>query len=112
MTKEKKSGDSTSRAASRTDRNTLSELWALRSCSVCRIRSTMISEPSTIMPKSRAPRLSRFAGMPVKYMQPNANSSASRIVIAVRRAAFTLPRKSSRIRTTITNPSSSVLLTV
>ena len=84
MSSEKKIGRSTSSAASRIVSSTLS--W-LRSGSRGGLRaratmcSTMISVPSTMMPKSSAPRLSRFAGMPVKCMQTKANSSDSGIVI-------------------------------
>ena len=74
--------------------------------------STITSVPSTMMPKSSAPRLSRFAGMPVKYMQMKAKSSASGIVIAVSSAARTLPRNNSSMVTITTMPSSSVCDTV
>ena len=74
--------------------------------------STITSVPSTMMPKSSAPRLSRFAGMPVKCMQTNANSSDSGIVIAVSSAARTLPRNRNSTATTMTSPSSSVWDTV
>ena len=52
--------------------------------------------PSTMMPKSIAPRLSRLAGMPARCMQMNANSSDSGIVTAVRSAARTLPSVSDK----------------
>ncbi len=74
--------------------------------------STITSVPSTMMPKSSAPRLSRFAGMPVKCMQMKANSSESGIVTAVSSAARTLPRNRNSTATTMTSPSSSVWVTV
>lgn len=78
----------------------------------CRMCSTITSEPSTIMPKSMAPSESRFAGIPARYMQTNANSGDKGIVGAVRNAAFALPRKNSKTSVTTTRPSASVKDTV
>jgi hypothetical protein len=51
--------------------------------------ATITRVPSTMMPKSSAPRLKRLAGMPVICMQRKANSRESGMVSAVRSAART-----------------------
>ena len=66
--------------------------------------STMTSVPSTMMPKSSAPRLNRLAGIPVKCMQINANSSESGMVIGrQQRGPHAAEKKNSTIRT-MTSP--------
>ena len=85
ISSEKKMGDSTSSAALRMVSKTVARLLVRsRSCRWWTMCSTITSVPSTMMPKSSAPRHSRFAGIPVKCMQTKANSSASGIVIAVK----------------------------
>ena len=113
ISSEKKIGRSTSSAASRIVSSTLSWCAAVRrTSSACTMCSTMTSVPSTMMPKSSAPRLSRFAGIPLKCMQMNANSSDSGIVMAVSSAARTLPRNRNSTARTMISPSSSVWVTV
>ncbi|MNV62927.1 hypothetical protein D3C71_1554960 [compost metagenome] len=74
--------------------------------------SMMITAPSTIRPKSNAPRLIRLADTPPRAMPVSVNSIASGITAAVIKAARKLP--SNRNNTTITSnaPSSRFLATV
>ena len=76
------------------------------------MHSTITSVPSTIMPKSSAPRLSRLACTPPKYMHAKANSRLSGMVMAVNTAARKLPRKNTSTTKTIAKASSNVLETV
>ena len=91
ISSEKKMGRSTSSAASRMAESTppfsMKPGRPCRSCNVWRTCSTITSVASTIIPKSRAPRLSRFAGIPEKCMQMNANSRDNGMVMAVSSAA-------------------------
>ena len=54
--------------------------------------SIITTAPSTTMPKSNAPRDSKFAGMCLKSKQMRANNSENGIVAATIRAPRTLPR--------------------
>ena len=74
--------------------------------------STTITAPSTISPKSSAPKLIRFADTPARTMPVMVISMARGITAAVMSAALRLP--SSRNSTTITSsaPSSRFLRTV
>ena len=57
--------------------------------------SIMITVESTTMPKSTAPKLIKFADVPIDTMPMNAISSASGMLIAVTSAPRKLPRNSS-----------------
>ena len=59
--------------------------------------STMMTEESTMMPKSTAPMDSRLADLPRKYSSEKANSSASGMLMATISAVRTLLRNMSRI---------------
>ncbi len=59
--------------------------------------STITTAPSTTMPKSSAPSDSRFAGMPLRFRQMDANSSEKGMVSATMNAPRILPRKINRI---------------
>ena len=83
-----------------------------RSASRRRMCCTITRLPSTMMPKSIAPRLRRFAGIPAKCMQTNAKSSDSGMVTAVSSAARTLPSISDSTRTTMISASVSVRVIV
>ncbi len=72
----------------------------------------MITEPSTIVPKSIAPKLMRFAEMPKMAMPRNANRSESGMVQATTRAARQLPRNASRTTMTSEAPMSRLSRTV
>ena len=76
------------------------------------IVSIMTMAPSTSIPKSIAPRLSRFAGMPVIFINMNATRSEMGIVMATARALLMLPRNIKRILTTRSIPKSNVCSTV
>ena len=59
--------------------------------------STMMTEESTMMPKSTAPMDSRFADLPRRYSMEKANSSASGMLMATMRAVRMLLRNMNRI---------------
>ena len=77
-----------------------------------RMVSIMTMAPSTSIPKSIAPRLSRLAGMPVIFIRMNATRREMGIVMATARALFMLPRKISNILITRSIPNSKVCSTV
>ncbi len=64
--------------------------------------STMITEESTMMPKSTAPMESKLADLPRRKSTATANSSASGTLMATISAVRTLLRNSSS--TTVTRP--------
>ena len=72
----------------------------------------MTIAPSTIIPKSIAPRLIRFALIPKARIPKKLISIERGITAAVMMAARTLPKKSSRIAVTRTNPSKRFFFTV
>ncbi len=74
--------------------------------------STITTAPSTMMPKSMAPRERRFAGIPVTFIMRNAKSMETGIVVATTSADRTLPIKNTKTTTTIVIPSHNVLATV
>ena len=74
--------------------------------------STMMTEASTMMPKSTAPMDSRLADLPRKYSTVNANSSASGTLTATMMAQRTLLRNSSRIAVSNAMPNARFSLTV
>ena len=59
--------------------------------------STMMTEESTMMPKSTAPMESRFADLPRKYSMEKANSKASGILMATMMAVRMLLTNMNRI---------------
>ncbi len=71
----------------------------------CIVASTIITAPSTIKPKSIAPRLIRFPDTPKVYMSATAKSIASGITEATISPARRLPRKSTSTTITISAPS-------
>ena len=74
--------------------------------------STMTTAPSTTIPKSRAPRESRFAGIWRRSKSIEANSNEKGIVAATISALRTLPRKKNRITATKIIPSVKLCITV
>jgi len=74
--------------------------------------SIITTEPSTINPKSIAPRLIRLPEMPAFSMPVNANNIDNGIADATIRPPRTLPSSSSRTATTRMPPSSRFLETV
>ena len=74
--------------------------------------STMITAPSTIIPKSMAPRLIRFAQTPVAFIKMNANNKDKGIREAVINPPLKLPSKNTNTNTTINAPSIRFLATV
>ena len=86
MSTAKVSGRATSSAlcwTSRTTRWPVTPRWDR-----CRTMfSVMMTAPSTMIPKSMAPSDRRFAGIALRSMKMNANSSESGIVSATRIAA-------------------------
>ena len=78
----------------------------------CITASTIITAPSTINPKSKAPRLIRLPLTPNKFIMMMAKSMASGITEATKKPARKFPRKSTSTNITINAPSSKFLLTV
>ncbi len=74
--------------------------------------STMITEPSTISPKSIAPRLIRFPEMPYFCIPVSAKSIESGIAEATISAARMFPNSANRTATTSTAPSKRFFSTV
>jgi len=74
--------------------------------------STTITAPSTMMPKSMAPRESRFAGIPRQVRPIKVASRESGIIKATMNAARKLPRKSRSTNVTSIAPSARFLKTV
>ena len=81
---------------------------ARRRVIISRVFSTTTTAPSTIRPKSRAPRLIRFPLMPKRFMPMTANRKLIGIIRAVMLAARRFP--SSRNSTTMTSRAPSVRL--
>ena len=67
--------------------------------------STIITAPSTIKPKSNAPRLIRLPLTPNIFIIIMANNMANGITDATSKPARTLPRKNTNTKTTINAPS-------
>ncbi len=74
--------------------------------------STMMTAPSTMMPKSSAPKLSRFPLTLFDTMPVIVNSMDSGITRAVITAARMLPRNKNRIAITNSAPSMRFVFTV
>ena len=77
-----------------------------------RMVSSITMAPSTIIPKSIAPKESKLAGIWVKCMSINAINKDNGIVMATRSAPRQLPRKMMRTKITRIIPSKRVLETV
>ena len=84
----------------------------LRSCSRWSTASTIITAPSTMSPKSKAPRLIRFPETPKMFIMIMAKSIASGITEATNSPARKFPRKSTSTKTTISAPSNRFFSTV
>ena len=78
----------------------------------CAIVSTMITAPSTRMPKSMAPIDNRPTGMPVAFISTSANSSEKGMVRTTSRASVGLPRKASSTSSTRPMPVTTLCVTV
>ena len=102
-------GRATSAAAAATVRTRGSPAWPDLRRSVF---STSTTDPSTIMPKSIAPRLIRFAEMPRWCMPTRATSSDSGITEVTTRAARQSPSMTSSTAITSTAPSARLSRTV
>ena len=74
--------------------------------------STMITAPSTINPKSKAPRLIKLPLTPNAFIIHIANNIANGITEATNNPALKLPKKSTKTNTTIRAPSSKFFSTV
>ena len=85
---------------------------AFRRVNRWRIASTMITAPSTINPKSMAPRLIRLAEIPNWFIIATANNIAKGITEATINPALQFPRNKIRIKITINPPSIRLVVTV
>lgn len=79
---------------------------------LCITASTIITAPSTINPKSSAPRLIKFPLTPKIFIIITANSIDNGITEATKIPARKLPRNNTRTKITISAPSSRFLETV
>jgi hypothetical protein len=76
------------------------------------VASTIITAPSTIIPKSIAPKLIRFPLTPNAFIKITANSIDNGITEATIKPARRFPRNKIRTKITINAPSSKFLVTV
>ncbi len=83
-----------------------------RSFSERRFASVMTTEPSTRMPKSIAPRLSKLAAIANSYIPCTANSIEIGIATATSRPARMLPKMTSNTTITSTAPITRLCSTV
>ena len=74
--------------------------------------STIITAPSTIKPKSKAPRLIKLPPTPKRFIIIIANNIANGITDATIKPARRLPKKRTKIKTTIKAPSNKLTSTV
>ena len=78
----------------------------------CRTLSTMMTAPSTIKPKSIAPRLMRLPDTPKRFIIEMAKSMDKGITEATTKPALRFPRKRIRIKITLNAPSIRLVETV
>ncbi|MNL00965.1 hypothetical protein D3C87_1214170 [compost metagenome] len=76
------------------------------------VASTTINAPSTISPKSIAPKLIKLALTPNKRIIPNAKSMDNGIAEATIKPARRLPKKMTKTKITISAPSIKFFSTV
>ena len=81
-------------------------------CKWCIVASTIITAPSTIIPKSIAPKLIKFPLTPKWFIKITAKSIESGITDATINPARRLPRNSINTNITINAPSKRFLVTV
>ena len=74
--------------------------------------STIITAPSTINPKSIAPKLIKLALTPNKFIKPNANNKDSGMADATIKPALKFPRNSINTKITMSAPSIKFFSTV
>ena len=74
--------------------------------------STIITAPSTNIPKSSAPKLIRLAHTPNRFIMINANSKASGMVDATIKPPLKFPRKITSTKITISAPNDRFSATV
>ncbi len=113
MSMENSVGRPTSLAASMmTPRRSRSSMSSPRSARRCMMFSTTITAPSTMMPKSMAPRLSRLAGTPMTFRPMKVASSDSGITTTTARLARRLDRNRYSTSETSSAPSTRLRNTV
>ena len=94
------------------DLRSLSWMPSPRSASRCMMFSITITAPSTMMPKSMAPRLSRLAGTPMIFKPRKVASSDKGITTTTARLARRLERNRYSTSDTSSAPSTRFLNTV
>ena len=72
----------------------------------------IITAPSTIKPKSSAPKLIKFPSTPNKFIRQMANSNANGITEATIKPALKLPSSKTKTKITIKAPSNKFFETV
>ena len=80
--------------------------------SLCKTASTIITAPSTINPKSKAPKLIRLPLTPKVFIRIIANNIDNGMTEATSNPALKLPRNNTNTKTTIKAPSSRLVVTV
>ena len=80
--------------------------------SSCTVPSTIITAPSTMMPKSIAPKLIRLAPTPKMRMRMNANRSDNGMTDAVTSPPRRLPSNTTSTKKTMSAPSVRLLAIV
>ena len=78
----------------------------------CITASTIITAPSTIKPKSNAPKLIKLPLTPNKFIKIIANNIDKGMIDATKKPALKFPRNNTKTKTTIKAPSAKFLLTV
>ena len=78
----------------------------------CKVASTIITAPSTIKPKSIAPKLIKLALTPKTFIIPKANSIDNGIAEATIKPALKFPKNSTNTKMTINAPSIKFFSTV
>ena len=74
--------------------------------------STIITAPSTIKPKSKAPKLIRFPLTPNTFINVIANNIAKGMILATIKPALKFPRIKTKIPITMSAPSDKFFTTV
>ena len=90
----------------------VSRWWFFRIAKWCITASTTITDPSTIIPKSIAPKLIRLALTPKRFIIPKAKSKESGMAVATISPARRFPKKSTKMKMTISAPSKRFFSTV
>ena len=93
-------------------RRSFSFMPSPRSASRCMMFSITITAPSTMMPKSIAPKLNKFAGTPMNFSPKNVARRESGMTTTTAKEARKLDKKRYNTKATRSAPSTRFLKTV